>query len=95
SAIGGRGAKKDFIDVYALGRAGFGLARMIDLYRQKFEVQDVGHLLMSLTYFDDAEHEEMPEMLWQVEWSEIKQTIEGWVSDLVRRPSSTRQGPTL
>jgi predicted nucleotidyltransferase component of viral defense system len=90
SAIGGRGAKKDFIDVYALGRTRFTLDEMLGLYRRKFAVQDVGHILMSLTYFDDADAEDMPEMLWDTDWPNIKRTIEGWISDLVRRPSTKR-----
>lgn len=94
SAIGGRGAKKDFIDIYALGRTHFPLDEMLDLYRRKFAVQDIGHILMSLTYFDDAEPEDAPVMLWEFDWPAVKQTIEGWVADLVRRPSTDRRlGP--
>lgn len=87
SAIGSRGAKKDFIDIYALGRTRFSLDELLSLYRQKFAVQDVGHVLMSLTYFDDAEAEDTPEMLWDVDWTGVKRAIEGWVSHLVRRLS--------
>jgi hypothetical protein len=91
SAIGSRGAKKDFIDIYALGRAHFTLDEMLGLYRRKFAVEDVGHVVMSLTYFDDAELEETPEMLWDIDWEGVKKTIEGWVSGLVLN-SSVRQG---
>jgi hypothetical protein len=91
SAIGGRGAKKDFIDIYALGRTRFSLADMLSLYQRKFSIADVGHVVMSLAYFDDAEAEETPEMLWEVGWSEIREEIEGWVKGLVKRP--TRKNP--
>jgi hypothetical protein len=84
SAIGSRGSKKDFIDIYALGRTRLALSEMLDLYRQKYGVQDVGHIVMSLSYFDDAEPEDMPAMLWDHDWSDIKRTIEGWVSEFVR-----------
>jgi hypothetical protein len=90
SAIGGRGAKKDFIDIYALGRIRFSLADMLSLYQRKFSVQDIGHIVMSLAYFDDAEAEETPEMLWDVGWPEIRQTIESWVKGLMKRPSTRR-----
>lgn len=83
SAIGGRGARKDFIDIYALGRTRFTLGEMLGFYRLKFDVEDIGHVLMSLTYFDDAEAEDTPEMLWDTDWAEIKRTIEGWVRDVV------------
>lgn len=97
SAIGGRGAKKDFIDIYALGRARFSLADMLALYQRKFSVQEVGHIVMSLAYFDDAEAEETPEMLLDVGWPEIRRTIESWVKGLMKRPSTgspRRRGPT-
>lgn len=85
SAVGGRGAKKDFIDIYALGQTRFTLADMLRLYQRKFAVEDVGHVVTSLCYFDDAEAEDTPEMLWDVRWTDVKRTIEGWVKSLVRR----------
>ena len=84
SAVAGR-ARKDFIDVYALGRVCFQLDRMLELYQEKFGVQDLGHVLMSLTFFDDAEEEETPEMLWGTPWVEVKRSIESWVVTLVER----------
>ena len=88
SAIASRGARKDFIDVYALGRSGFAIADMLAQYRSKFAVEDAGHVLMSLTYFDDAELEEMPELLWQIDWPEVRQTIESWVREFVNQRSA-------
>lgn len=79
TAVAARGSRKDFADVYALGRTGLGLSRMLELYQAKFETRDVIHVLASLCYFDDAEAEAMPEMLWPVSWSEIKATLEQWV----------------
>lgn len=85
SAIASRGARKDFIDLFALGRSGFGLARMLDLYQEKFQTRDIGHVVYSLTYFDDAEGEETPEMFWKLAWDDVKRTIEGWVRELSDR----------
>jgi predicted nucleotidyltransferase component of viral defense system len=79
SAISQRGARKDFCDIYALGVKQFELKEMLEFYRRKFKIQDVGHVLYGLTYFDDAENERMPRMLWDVKWREIKETIKGWV----------------
>ena len=90
SAIAGRGTKKDFIDVFALGRSGLGLGEMLDLYKRKFSIRDIGHVVMSLTYFDDAEAEDMPTMLWDVGWSNVKQSIERWVTDYTRHPDPPR-----
>lgn len=95
SAVSGRGRKKDFIDIFALGREHFTLSQMLDLYGRKYEVPDLAHTVYALTYFDDAEEEETPEMLWQVEWDDVKRTIEGWVQDYVRKlapPASDDRG---
>jgi hypothetical protein len=39
----------------------------------------------SLTFFDDAEEEETPEMLWGTPWVEVRRSIESWVVALVRK----------
>lgn len=88
SAIANRGAKKDFIDLFALGQSGYDLAKMLDLYQARFQTREVGHVLFSLTYFEDAEPEEMPEMLWNASWEQVKRAIEAWVRDLARRPTA-------
>ncbi|MBI4640768.1 MAG: nucleotidyl transferase AbiEii/AbiGii toxin family protein, partial [Candidatus Tectomicrobia bacterium] len=57
SAVAQRGAKKDFIDIYALGLKHCSLWDMLRLYQQKYSIEDIGHLLYSLTYFSDADRE--------------------------------------
>jgi len=79
SAIAQRGSKQDFVDLFALGRHGFSLADMLTWYREKFGVEEIGHVLYSLAYFDDADSERMPRMISKVEWKEIKSTITAWV----------------
>jgi len=90
SAIGGRGAKKDFIDIYALGRERFALGQMLNLYQRKYEIRDLGHAVFALTYFDDAEEEDTPNMLWGVQWNEVKSTMEDWVREYVREQAPSR-----
>jgi hypothetical protein len=82
SAIAQRGARKDFCDIYALGTKHFPLKDMLKLYSKKFSIQDRTAILYGLAYFDDAENERMPKMLWDVKWVEIKKTILGWVKKL-------------
>lgn len=84
SAIGSRGAKKDFIDLYALGTTRFTLAQMLDFYQQKFGTTDLLHVLSSLAYFDDAEPEVTPLLHWNLDWSEVKRGTEAWVTEYVR-----------
>ena len=78
SAIVQRGSKKDFVDLFALGREGFQLPDMLDWYRTKFAIDDMGHVLYALAYFDDADLERMPTMLWKVGWKEVKEVIRSW-----------------
>ena len=59
SAIAQRGARKDFCDLYALGKTSFSLQEMLDFYRKKFSIRDIGSVLYGLIYFDDTESERM------------------------------------
>lgn len=76
SAIAQRGARKDFVDLYALLERHRELPELLDLYRKKFSIDDIGHLLYSLSYFDDAEREPMPEMLWNLSWNDLKNRLQ-------------------
>jgi len=82
SALAQRGAKKDFVDVYALGIKYCSLSDMLGWYQQKYAVTDLTHVLYSLAYFDDADRERMPRMFWDSNWRTIKQTIAQWVKNL-------------
>lgn len=82
AAVSQRGAKKDFVDIYALASRSFSLRQMLRWYQEKYAVHDVAHVLYSLAYFDDADRERMPAMLWKVKWPTIKDTIRSWVDDL-------------
>ncbi len=73
-ALAQRGSKKDFIDLYALLKK-FSLEELLEFYRKKFSVEDVSHVLYSLGYFEDADLERTPRMLWNVNWREVKRFI--------------------
>lgn len=79
SAIAQRGARKDFCDIYALGTKHRPLSEMLKLYQKKFGVKDIAPVLYGLNYFDDAECERMPLMLWDVDWITIRKTIQNWL----------------
>lgn len=49
---------------------------MLGWYQEKFNVQDLGHVLYSLVYFADAEAEPMPRMIWDVDWQQVKKTLQ-------------------
>ena len=83
AAVAQRGSKKDFVDVFALGRH-FGLADMLASYRKKYGVADAGHVLVALAYFDDADRERTPMLLQRQPWSDVKATIRGWLAGATR-----------
>ncbi|MEA2012179.1 MAG: nucleotidyl transferase AbiEii/AbiGii toxin family protein [Verrucomicrobiota bacterium] len=74
SVITNRGTKKDFIDlVYLLDM--FSFDELLSWYKQKYDDGSIFLVLKSLFYFDDAENEEMPNMLSEVNWDEIKNKL--------------------
>lgn len=76
-AIGGRGSRKDFVDLYFFFQTGGTLELLFELLGRRFASIDYNeyHLLKSLVYFDDAEAEPMPTMLREVSWQTIKLAI--------------------
>lgn len=77
AAIASRGSRKDFIDLWLLMTRYWPLSECLDNYRRKFAARDIGHVVRSLTYFDDADEEPPLRLLIDVDWEEIK-------GDLVR-----------
>lgn len=74
SAIGNRGSKKDFYDIFFL-LPEYSLKDMFELYGQKFPNINYFHILKSLTYFEDAEKELNPKTLTKVSWEQVKKEI--------------------
>lgn len=74
SAVPGRGTKKDFVDIYFLLQH-FTLKEMLDLYVSKYTDDSLFPVMLSLSYFVDAEITPMPEMLIPVQWHDVKATI--------------------
>lgn len=81
SAITNRGTKKDFIDYYFLLKR-YSLKELIELYQQKYSDAQLFTSIKSLSYFDDAESDPMPDMIVPVDWDEVKSTIRNEVAKL-------------
>ncbi|MBM3813818.1 MAG: nucleotidyl transferase AbiEii/AbiGii toxin family protein [Acidimicrobiia bacterium] len=73
SAIAARGARRDFIDVHAVCFPSR-LGEVVQLFQKKYAGVNFSllHLLKSLTWFEDAEKEPMPDMLTSTSWAEVK-----------------------
>ncbi|GAX90831.1 nucleotidyl transferase AbiEii/AbiGii toxin family protein [Effusibacillus lacus] len=70
-----RGARKDFIDLYAIEKSGIPISTLIQRLPEKFPDVKMNyyHIVKSLTYFDDAEREPMPRILTKTEWVNVKE----------------------
>jgi hypothetical protein len=84
SAVTQRGSRKDFLDVFAIGLERIPLPDMLELYSQRYRIENLAHVLIGLTYFDDADKDSMPLMLWDVGWAEVKRALREWVKELTR-----------
>lgn len=73
-AISSRGSRKDFVDLYTILRGGDTLKNYFELLPKKYAKgrANTYHILKSLTYFDDAEQEPLPNMLEPFNWTECK-----------------------
>lgn len=74
-AIANRGARKDFIDIYALLQEGWSLAKILDVAHDYAPQLSRAHLLRSLTYFADAESEPSPRLYRPWTRDEIQRTL--------------------
>jgi len=74
AAITNRGSRKDFIDLYFLLKI-FDLVEIIDFYRSKYFDADIFFAIRSLSYFVDAEKEDIPQMLIPTSWEDVKKRI--------------------
>jgi hypothetical protein len=74
ASISGRGRRADFIDLYTILRGGLSLEQCCQWLPLKFGEGRINtyHVLMNLTYFEDAEREPMPRMLEPFDWAECK-----------------------
>ena len=84
SAIAQRGAKRDFVDIYSLATAYRPLHELLETYRRKYGILGIAHVLYGLTYFDLADRDRTPPMLWDVDWRAVKRAIRQWVEQLAR-----------
>ncbi len=74
NAITGRGSKKDFVDLYYLLKI-YSLEEILAFFQQKYHDATLFLAVKSLTYFDDADAQDMPVTFEKITWEHIKKTI--------------------
>jgi predicted nucleotidyltransferase component of viral defense system len=85
AAIASRGTKRDFVDLYFICKENVSLRDAVQLYDKKYKnlAATEVHIMKSLIYFEDAEPDDMPEMLRETSWSAIKKYFENEIRKLV------------
>ncbi len=75
AAIGGRGAKKDFFDLYnIMKKCNIDTEKLASAVIKKFGTNvNYVNMIMGLSYFEDAESEELPRTFVEYDWNTIKQ----------------------
>ncbi len=74
NAIGSRGAKKDFFDLYQIyQKTDLTTEHLIDCLYKKYGLSyDFSYIGMGMAYFADAENEPSPETCIPYDWESIK-----------------------
>jgi len=82
SAVTNRGSRKDFIDLHFLITHYRSLGEYLQLFQEKYKQQDVGHVIRSLVYFEDADQEPEIKTFAGLHWERLKRDFESWVRPL-------------
>lgn len=82
-AIGGRGKRRDFIDLYFIARD-LGLEKVWQDFTAKYAGTgyEPYHFMSALTYFADAELDSMPQMISKVDWKEVRRFFENEIKKI-------------
>lgn len=83
-AVATRGRKRDFIDLHFMCKSGYELTELLDFYDKRYGklASNLIHIKKSLVFFSDAEPDEMPRLLKEVKWEEVKRCFECEVKKL-------------
>jgi len=86
-AITRRGKKRDFIDLYFIAKHATPLEQAMENYFAKFSDFNISraHVLKSLSYFGDAEGDDMPEMIKPVRWQDVKRHFQSQTDSLAQK----------
>ena len=73
-AISQRGRKRDFFDLYwyCINREPLGTIIRRAIRQYPGQERNIHHILKSLVYFEDAEHDPMPQLFFKVSWQQVK-----------------------
>ncbi len=98
NAVCNRGAKKDFWDLNELLKNN-DLSKLIDLFKEKYDIDNIAHVLASLSYFQDAERDNDPIVIKKISWTEVKQNInkhiQNYLTVSIKNQQTKNQNPDM
>ena len=74
-AISQRGTKKDFFELYYIcNNFDITIENTLDMLSKKYDENKINylHIIQSLSYFEDAEDENLPKVFIDYNWKKIK-----------------------
>jgi predicted nucleotidyltransferase component of viral defense system len=80
NAVTRRGSKKDYFDLAELLNY-YPLSTMLRFFSDKYTTTDIGFVVRSLVYFEEAERSKDPIMLTKINWHQVKEKIEKAVKE--------------
>jgi len=83
AAVASRGSRKDFMDLWVLVTRHRSLEQYLALYEKKYQA-DMGHVLRSLVFFDDADREPQLRLRIDIDWPQVKADFQSWVEEILR-----------
>lgn len=75
-SISSRGKKRDFIDLYiSINKGAVNLEDILNWFKLKYkEVHfNIAHIIKSISFFEDADNDPIPEMLIDIDWDKVKE----------------------
>lgn len=84
AAVASRGNRKDFVDLWVLITRRKPLQEYLDGFRAKYGARDIGHVVRSLVFFDDADSEPPLRLLAPIRWAQVKKDFRRWVGRLMQ-----------
>lgn len=85
-AISQRGRKRDFVDLYWLSKNIQPLAESFEHALAQYTArQNPSHMVKSMVYFEDAEQDPMPTLLFNATWENIKKYFQTEVPQIAKK----------
>jgi hypothetical protein len=82
ASLASRGSRKDFVDLHRLLSDFYSLETLLKFYKKKYKNRDIGHVVRSLVYFQEAEAEPPVRMVKSLDWDKLKLDFERWVKQI-------------